>query len=181
MVANKSVSYLSAHVLGKAGGVLNSVDCEDSVVIRETMVYRDTLIPVAVKDSTSKDRTVPTDTARAETDLARAKAWLERDSLKLTISNKPSPIPPVRAKLPEKARTELHTKTITEIKTVEVNHLTKWQKVMISLGYVFIGICAVTVIFLIVQLENSILRRKQSPVCCHMKIISNFVSVIRFG
>lgn len=137
-------------------GVLNSVDCKDSVVIRETIVYRDTLIPVAVKDSTSKDRTVPKDTARAETDLARAKAWLERDSLKLTISNKPSPIPPVKAKLPEKARTELHTKTITEIKTFEVNRLTKWQKAMISLGYVFVGICAVTVIFLIVQLLKTL-------------------------
>ena len=136
--------------------VLNSVDCKDSVVIRETIVYRDTLIPVPVKDSTSKDRTVPKDTARAETDLARAKAWLERDSLKLTISNKLSPIPPVKAKLPEKAKTELHTKTITEIKTIEVNRLTKWQKVMLSLGYVFIGICAVTVIFLIVQLLKTL-------------------------
>ena len=137
-------------------GVLNSVDCKDSVVIRETIVYRDTLIPVAVKDSTSKDRTVPTDTARAETDLARAKAWLERDSLKLTISNKPSPIPPVKAKLPEKAKTELHTKTITEIKTVEVNRLKKWQKTMISLGYVFIGICAVIMIFLVVRLTKAL-------------------------
>ena len=136
--------------------VLNSVDCKDSVVIRETIVYRDTLIPVPVKDSTSKDRTVPKDTARAETDLARAKAWLERDSLKLTISNKQSPIPPVRAKLPEKAKTELHTKTITEIKTVEVNRLTKWQKVMISLGYVFIGICAVIMIFLVVRLTKAL-------------------------
>ena len=68
-------------------GVLNFVDCKDSVVISETIVYRDTLIPIPVKDSISKDRTVPTDTARAETDLARAKAWLERDSLKLTIWN----------------------------------------------------------------------------------------------
>ena len=133
-------------------GVLNSVDCKDSVVIRETIVYRDTLIPVPVKDSTSKDRTVPTDTARAETDLARAKAWLERDSLKLTISNKPSPIPPVKAKLPEKAKTELHTKTITEIKTVEVNRLTKWQKTMISLGYVFIGICAAAILYLLYRI-----------------------------
>ena len=137
-------------------GVLNSVDCKDSVVIRETIVYRDTLIPVPVKDSTSKDHTVPTDTARAETDLARAKAWLERDSLKLTISNKPSPIPPVKVKLPEKAKTELHTKTITEIKTIEVNRLTKWQKVMISLGYVFIGICAVIMIFLVVRLTKAL-------------------------
>ena len=136
--------------------VLNSVDCKDSVVIRETIVYRDTLIPVPVKDSTSKDRTVPKDTARAETDLARAKAWLERDSLKLTISNKPSPIPPVKAKLPEKAKTELHTKTITEIKTVEVNRITKWQKTMISLGYVFIGICAVIMIFLVVRLTKAL-------------------------
>ena len=137
-------------------GVLNSVDCKDSVVIRETIVYRDTLIPVPVKDSTSKDRTVPTDTARAETDLAMAKAWLERDSLKLSISNKPSPIPPVKAKLPEKAKPELHTKTITEIKTVEVNRITKWQKTMISLGYVFIGICAVIMIFLVVRLTKAL-------------------------
>ena len=118
---------------------LNSTDRRDSVIIKETIVYRDSLIPIPVKDSTTAIQTVPADTARAETDLAKAKAWLESDSLKLTISNKPSPIPPVRAKLPEKAKTELHTKTITEIKTVEVNRLTKWQKTMISLGYVFIG------------------------------------------
>ena len=28
--------------------------------------------------------------------------------------------------------------------------------------------------------KSSILRRKQSPVCCQLKIIPNFVSVIRF-
>ena len=133
-------------------GVLNSVDYKDSVVIRETIVYRDTLIPVPVKDSTSKDRTVPTDTARAETDLARAKAWLERDSLKLTISNKPSPIPPVMAKLPEKARTETKTLIRTEVETVEINRLTKCQKAMISLGYVFIGICAVAALYLLYRI-----------------------------
>ena len=127
--------------------VLNSVDCKDSVVIRETIVYRDTLIPVPVKDSTSRDRTVPTDTAQAETDLARAKAWLERDSLRLTISNKPSPIPPVKATISEKARTETKTLIRTEVKTVEINQLTKWQKVMISLGYVFIGICAAAILY----------------------------------
>ena len=130
----------------------NSTYQKDSVIIKESIIYRDTLIPVIVKDTTVQDRTVPTDTARAETDLARAKAWLERDSLKLTISNKPSPIPPVKAKLPEKARTELHTKTITEIKTVEVNRLTKWQKTMISLGYVFIGICAAAILYLLYRI-----------------------------
>ena len=133
-------------------GVLNSVDCKDSVVIRETIVYRDTLIPIPVKDSTSKDSTVPTDTARAETDLARAKAWLERDSLKLTISNKPSPISPFRVSIPEKAKTELRTQTIKDVKTVEVNRLTPWQKGMIVLGYVFIGICGATIIFILVKL-----------------------------
>ena len=135
---------------------LNSTDKRDSVIIKETIVYRDSLIPVLVKDTTAIVQTVPADTARAETDLAKAKAWLERDSLKLTISNKPSPIPPVKAKLPEKAKTELHTKTITEIKTVEVNRLTKWQKTMISLGYVFIGICAVIMIFLVVRLTKAL-------------------------
>ena len=125
----------------------NSTYQKDSVIIKESIIYRDTLIPVIVKDTTVQDHAVLTDTARAETDLAKAKAWLENDSLRLTITNKPSPIPPVKAKLPEKARTELHTKTITEIKTVEVNCLTKWQKVMISLGYVFIGICAAAILY----------------------------------
>ena len=130
----------------------NSTYQKDSVIIKESIIYRDTLIPVIVKDTTVQDRAVLTDTARAETDLAKAKAWLESDSLKLTISNKPSPIPPVRAKLPEKAKTELHTKTITEIKTVEVNRLTKWQKTMISLGYVFIGICAAAILYLLYRI-----------------------------
>ena len=133
-------------------GVLNSVDCKDSVVIRETIVYRDTLIPVAVKDSTSKDRTVPTDTARAETDLAKAKAWLESDCLRLTIANKPDPIPPIKATIPEKARTETKTQIRTEVRTIEVNRLTQWQKAMISLGYVFIGICGAGIVVFIIRI-----------------------------
>lgn len=127
----------------------NSTHQKDSVIIKETIIYRDTLIPVIVKDTTVQDRTAPTDTARAETDLAKAKAWLESDSLILTITNKPDPIPPVKATIPEKARTETKTQIRTEIRTIEVNRLTQWQKAMISLGYVFIGICAAAIVWLL--------------------------------
>lgn len=128
---------------------LNSTDKRDSVIIKETIVYRDSLIPVLVKDSTAIVQTVPADTARAETDLAKAKAWLGSDSLKLTITNKPSPIPPVKVSIPEKATTELRTQTIKDVKTVEVNRLTSWQKGMISLGYIFIGICGAFIIYML--------------------------------
>ena len=131
---------------------LNSTDKRDSVIIKETIVYRDSLIPVLVKDTTAIVHTVPADTARAETDLAKAKAWLESDSLKLTITNKPSPIPPVKVSIPEKAKTELRTQTIKEFKTVEVNRLTPWQKGMISLGYIFIGVCVSLIVFLLLKL-----------------------------
>ena len=131
---------------------LNSTDRRDSVIIKETIVYRDSLIPVPVKDSTTAVQTVPADTSRAETDLAKAKAWLESDSLKLTITNKPSPIPPIKVSIPEKAKTELRTQTIKEFKTVEVNRLTPWQKGMISLGYIFIGVCVSLIVFLLLKL-----------------------------
>lgn len=131
---------------------LNSTDKRDSVIIKETIVYRDSLIPVLVKDTTAIVHTVPADTARAETDLAKAKAWLESDSLKLTITNKLSPIPPVKVSIPEKAKTELRTQTIKEFKTVEVNRLTPWQKGMISLGYIFIGVCVSLIVFLLLKL-----------------------------
>ena len=130
----------------------NSTHQKDSVIIKETIIYRDTLIPVIVKDATVQDCTAPTDTARAETDLAKAKAWLESDSLRLIITNKPDPIPPVKATIPEKARTETKTQIRTEVRTIEVNRLTKWQKMMISLGYVFIGICAAGVVWLIIKI-----------------------------
>ena len=126
---------------------LNSTDRRDSVIIKETIVYRDSLIPIPVKDSTTAVQTVPADTARAETDLARAKAWLESDSLKLTITNKPNTIPPVKVSIPEKAKTELRAQTIKEVKTIEVNRLTPWQKGMISLGYIFIGVCVTVVLY----------------------------------
>ena len=126
---------------------LNSTDRRDSVIIKETIVYRDSLIPIPVKDSTAAVQTVPADTARAETDLAKAKAWLESDSLKLTITNKPSTIPPIKVSIPERAKTELRTQTIKEVKTIEVNRLTPWQKGMISLGYIFIGVCVTVVLY----------------------------------
>lgn len=125
----------------------NSTYQKDSVIIKESIIYR--LIPVIVKDTTVQDRAVLTDTAQAETDLAKAKAWLESDSLRLTITNKPDPVPPVKATIPEKARTETKTLIRTEVKTIEINRLTKWQKTMISLGYVFIGICLLGVIWLL--------------------------------
>lgn len=130
----------------------NSTHQKDSVIIKETIIYRDTLIPVIVKDTTVQDRTAPTDTARAETDLAKAKAWLESDSLRLTITNKPDPIPPVKATIPEKARTETKTQIRTEVRTIEVNRLAQWQKMMISLGYVFIGICGAGVACLLIKI-----------------------------
>lgn len=126
---------------------LNSTDRRDSIIIKETIVYRDSLIPIPVKDSTTAVQTVPADTARAETDLAKAKAWLESDSLKLTITNKPSTIPPIKVSIPERAKTELRTQTIKEVKTIEVNRLTPWQKGMISLGYIFIGVCVTVVLY----------------------------------
>ena len=121
---------------------LNSTDRRDSVIIKETIVYRDSLIPIPVKDSTAAVQTVPADTARAETDLAKAKAWLESDSLKLTI----------KVSIPEKAKTELRTQTIKEVKTVEVNRLTNWQKGMISLGYIFIGVCVSLIAFFLLKI-----------------------------
>ena len=130
----------------------NSTHQKDSVIIKETIIYRDTLIPVIVKDTPVQDRTAPTDTARAETDLAKAKAWLESDSLRLTITNKPDPIPPVKATIPEKARTETKTQIRTEVRTIEVNRLAQWQKMMISLGYVFIGICGAGVACLLIKI-----------------------------
>ena len=131
---------------------LNSTDKRDSLIIKETIVYRDSLIPVLVKDTTAVVHTAPADTARAETDLAKAKAWLESDSLKLTITNKPSPIPPIKVSIPEKAKTEIRTQTIKEVKTVEVNRLTNWQKGMISLGYIFIGVCVSLIAFFLLKI-----------------------------
>lgn len=128
---------------------LSSADRRDSVIIKETVVFRDSLIPVLVIDTTAIVQAVATDTARAETDLARAKAWLERDSLRLTISNKPSPIPPVKVSIPERSKTELRTQTIVRTNTIEVNRLTNWQKGMISLGYVFIGLCVSFIAYLL--------------------------------
>ena len=130
----------------------NSTYQKDSVIIKETIIYRDTLIPVIVKDTTVQDRTAPTDTARAETDLAKAKAWLESDSLRLTITNKPDAIPPVKVTIPEKARTEIKNQIRTEVRTIEVNRLTQWQEMMISLGYVFIGICGAGVAWLLIKI-----------------------------
>ena len=55
----------------------------------------------------------------------------------------------VKATISEKARTETKTLIRTEVKTIEINRLTKWQKAMISLEYVFIGICLLGVICLL--------------------------------
>ena len=49
-------------------------------------------------------------------------------------------------------RTETKIQIRTEVRTIEVNRLTKWQKAMISLGYVFIGICGAGIIVFIIRI-----------------------------
>lgn len=128
---------------------------KDSTIIRETIQYKDTLIhyslPPDITMAAALIGTIATDTLTVQTTAATAKAWMQNDTLKLRLRNNPHPLKPLKISLPITARTESHYKIHTEIQTVEVNKITKFQRLLMNLGWGFVGVLILVVVLRFVR------------------------------
>ena len=107
-----------------------TVIVRDSVVIRDTIVYVE--VPVEVKEVVKAS----TDTSRLETSLAVSEAWLSEGHLNHTLKNKETAIEK-SVTIPEHHKVEEIERIIYKeiVNEVEVEkELTKWQSFRMTLG-----------------------------------------------
>ena len=110
-----------------------------SVVIKESVIYKDSLIYVEVPAESQSVVLPDTDTSHLETSLAESEAWVTDGKLNHTLRHKPNKWIPKIVTIPYYARTE-EVKSLAEmvvIKEVE-KPLNWWQNLRMGLGTLFL-------------------------------------------
>lgn len=110
----------------------------DSVayIVRDTTIFRDSVVYVQVPTESDKALVFQTDTSRLETSVAKSEAFItEGGRICHTLTNKDALIP-IEVKLPKYIHTERKdfVRSVREVVEVE-KALSKWQNFIMTLGY----------------------------------------------
>lgn len=108
-----------------------------SVIIKESVVFRDSIIYVEVPAETDNAILPDTDTSRLETSIAESQAWVAEGKLNHTLRNKPDMSIPKIVSIPVylKSKETEHLASNLAIKEVKVEkELNKWQIFRMMLG-----------------------------------------------
>ena len=123
------------------------------VVIRDSIIFRDSIIMVQLPKESSEARLPDNDTSLLETSIARSAAWIDNGTLFHTLQNKSEPLLPVSVKFPVKLHSEKGYAIRVQTNTVTVpRNLTAWQQFSMVLGR--IALAGVLILILV----NFILR-----------------------
>ena len=121
-----------------------------SVVIKERVIVKDSLIYVEVPAESESVIIPDTDTSRLETSLAQSEAWVSAGQLNHTLRHKSDVRLPKIVSIPVYLRSE-ETKSLAQkviIKEVEKD-LTTWQSFRMTLGTLFIIGVIVLLLFML--------------------------------
>lgn len=106
-----------------------------SVIVRDSLILRDSVIFVEIPKESDKAVLPDTDTSRLETSMAMSDAWVSKGMLYHTLRSKDALIP-IEVKIPNYLHTEQKAlvRNIREVVEVE-KELSKWQSFIQALGY----------------------------------------------
>ena len=113
---------------------------KDSVVtvIKDTTIYRDSIIYVKIEAEKDSAVLPDTDTSRLSTRFAESEAYVSNGQLHHSLRNKSEALIPIETKIPITIHFESKA-TIRDKRTVEVveveKQLSRWQKFIQTLGY----------------------------------------------
>lgn len=110
-----------------------------SVVIKESVIYRDTTIYVEVPVEVIKEVVPDTDTSHIETSLAVSEAWVKAGQLNHTLKHKESAKIAKNVPMPEKHTQKDSVVTefrevIKEVPVMVEKELTSWQTFRMTMG-----------------------------------------------
>lgn len=113
---------------------------KDSIVtvIKDTTIYRDSIIYVKIEAEKDSAVLPDTDTSRLSTRFAESEAYVSNGQLHHSLRNKSDALIPIETKIPITIHFESKA-TLRDKKTVEVveveKQLSRWQKFIQALGY----------------------------------------------
>lgn len=109
-----------------------------AVIVRDSVVFRDSVVLVQVPEGTDKAVLPDTDTSRLRTSVAESEAWVKDGRLHHTLKNRTDAMLPVSIRLPERLHYEEKglTRYLRTVERVEVEkELNRWQQFVMTLGY----------------------------------------------
>ena len=126
-----------------------------SVVIKESVIYRDTTIYIEVPVEVIKEILPDTDTSHLETSLAISEAWVNAGKLNHTLTHKDAKIEqtiPIPEKHTEKDSVTVSIKEVVKEVPVEVEKpLNSWQSFRMTIGTLVLIALALWAVFKVVK------------------------------
>lgn len=138
---NRIVIIMLAVMMASCAGPRELAEFQrDSVIVhvRDSIRFRDSLIPVPVPEGADKAKLPDTDTSHLSTGIAESTAYVKDGRLHHTLRNRSEAIIPIVLKIPERLRTEEKglTRYLKTVERVEVEkELSRWQRFLQSLGW----------------------------------------------
>jgi hypothetical protein len=130
---------------GPAKKVMETQKDSVAVIIRDSTIFRDSIIYVKVE--AEKDSVVlpDTDTSRLSTRYAESEAYVSKGQLHHSLRNKSEALIPIETKIPItihfESKATIRDKRIVEVVEVE-KQLSRWQRFIMALGYGALGLLA---------------------------------------
>ncbi len=142
-----AISFICSCGPGRHIPIESSV--RDSVVvhIRDSVVYRDSLIPVPIPQESASERIPDSDTSRLATSVAESEAWISDGQLHHTLRNRRDTIL-IPVLIPEHFRAKATTQQRAEVlhHTVYVEKdLNWWQRFRMDMGTIALIAAAIII------------------------------------
>jgi hypothetical protein len=117
-----------------------------AVIVRDSVIFRDSVVLVEIPKESDKDVVMRSDTSRLKTSIAESEAWVANGRLHHTLRNKDWAFIPVTIKMPEKIHYEQKDRLVYNriVEQVEVEKpLSWWERFVMSVGTIAIIAAAI--------------------------------------
>lgn len=131
---------LALLALTSCGTAATLTEQRDSLVIhvRDSVVYRDSIIYVPVPEGGDKAKLPDTDTSFLQTSVAESEAYVKDGILHHSLRNRSEAIIPIKVSIPVRIHSEERglTRYLKEVQRIEVEkELSRWQRFLQSVGW----------------------------------------------
>ena len=132
-----ALALLALTSCGTAAGLTEQ--CDSLVIhVRDSVVYRDSIIYVPVPEGGDKAKLPDTDVSFLQTSVAESEAYVKDGVLHHSLRNRSEAIIPIKVSIPERIHSEERglTRYLKEVQRIEVEkELSRWQRFLQSVGW----------------------------------------------
>lgn len=127
----------------------------EKIVIKDSIIekLRDTTIYIEIEKIINSNVTLTTDTSRLENKFSKSTAYVVNNLLYHNLEQKSANIP-FKIEYVDRHHYSVRDSIINKTQIVEVNKLTTWQKVRLTLGNILLLLLGITLIFGAVKLKK---------------------------